>query len=273
MSNTTLDLIQRTQIGAAIAEHNLVQIFDEREILGKHFCMYGSPDEPLFLAKDVAAWIDYDTNKVGQMLSTIEEEEKFTSPIFYSGQVREMWFVSEDGLYEILMQSRKPIAREFKKQVKEILKSVRKHGIYATDQLINDPDLAIKAFTALKEERLERQRLETQVQELQPKATYCDTVLQSKSTVPITVIAKDYGMSAIALNMIFCELGVHFKLRDTWVLKQRYADKGYTRTRTLTVGDRKTTIITGWTQKGRLFIYNLLKVKREIVPQNEGIAK
>ena len=62
-------------------------------------------------------------------------------------------FLTEDGLYEVLMQSRKPIAKQFKKEVKKILKDIRRHGLYATDELLNNPDIAIKAFTALKEER------------------------------------------------------------------------------------------------------------------------
>lgn len=163
LSNLTPESKERILIGVAEAEHNLVQIFDEREVLGKQFCMYGSPDEPLFLAKDVAAWIDYDTNKVGQMLSTIEEEEKFTSPIFYSGQVREMWFVTEDGLYEILMQSRKPIAKEFKQKVKEILKSVRKQGYFLAKPLTQLEVLAQTTQVLLQQEK-QIKRIEDQIQ-------------------------------------------------------------------------------------------------------------
>lgn len=69
---------------------------------------------PLFLAKDVAEWIDYNKNLVGQMLKTVDEDEKNTSPLHYNGQVRNMWFLTEDGLYEVLMQSRKPIAKVLK---------------------------------------------------------------------------------------------------------------------------------------------------------------
>ena len=93
--------------------------------------MYGDFENPLFLARDVAEWIEYDKEKVGQMLNTIDNDEKMTLPIYYSGQVRNMWFVTEDGLYEVLMQSRKPIAKEWKKKVKEILKEIRKTGSYS----------------------------------------------------------------------------------------------------------------------------------------------
>lgn len=82
------------------------------------------------MAKDVAEWIEASSNHVGQMLKNIDDEEKLTSPTYYSGQVRNMYFLTEDGLYEVLMQSRKPIARPFKKEVKQILKSIRQDGGY-----------------------------------------------------------------------------------------------------------------------------------------------
>lgn len=105
-------------------------VIDERVVFEKKFRVYGDFENPLFLARDVAEWIEYDKEKVGQMLNTIDNDEKMTSPIYYSGQVRNMWFVTEDGLYEVLMQSRKPIAKQWKKKVKEILKEIRKTGTY-----------------------------------------------------------------------------------------------------------------------------------------------
>lgn len=96
-----------------------------KEILGKSFTVYGTVEEPLFLAKDVAEMIDYDTNKVGQMLSVVDEDEKLTTTLYRSGQNREMWFLTENGLYEVLFQSRKPIAKEFKAKVKELLHDLR----------------------------------------------------------------------------------------------------------------------------------------------------
>ena len=107
-----------------------LKVIDEREVFEKNFRVYGDFENPLFLAKDVAEWIDYDKEKVGQMLNTVDIDEKITSPIYYSGQVRNMWFLTEDGLYEVLMLSRKPIAKKWKKKVKEILKEIRKTGYY-----------------------------------------------------------------------------------------------------------------------------------------------
>ena len=100
-----------------------LQIINEQEVLGKHFTVYGTADEPLFLAKDVAEWIEH--SKPSIMIDTVDEDEKLRETIFTSGQNREVWLLTENGLYEVLMQSRKPLAKEFKKKVKEILKSIR----------------------------------------------------------------------------------------------------------------------------------------------------
>lgn len=248
-------------------------IINEQEVLGKHFAVYGTVDEPLFVAKDVAEWIEYDVSSVNKMLDKIDEDEKLVGTLFRSGQNREAWFLTENGLYEVLMQSRKPLAKEFKKKVKEILKSIRKHGLYAIDDLLNNPDMAIAALQKLKEER--RLRLQAQeeiaqknqiIQELQPKASYYYLVLQNKSLVAISVIAKDYGMSAKKMNKILHELKIQFKQGNTWLLYQKYAGKGYTQSKTHTIDADYSKMHTYWTQKGRLFLYDLLKNKKGILP-------
>jgi prophage antirepressor-like protein len=107
--------------------NELVKI-EERELLGKEFRMYGDFENPLFLAKDVAEWIEI-TN-VSQMLNKIDDEEKGIYNTYTLGGNQNLWFLTEDGLYEVLMQSRKPIAKQFKKEVKILLKEYRKHGKY-----------------------------------------------------------------------------------------------------------------------------------------------
>ena len=199
--------------------------------------------------------------------------KKLVGTLFRSGQNREAWFLTENGLYEVLMQSRKPLAKEFKKKVKEILKSIRKHGLYAIDDLLENPDMAIAALQKLKEERQLRLKAQEEVaqknqiiQELQPKATYYDLVLQNKSLVAISVIAKDYGMSAKKLNKILHELKIQFKQGKTWLLYQKYAGKCYTQSKTHTIDADYSKMHTYWTQKGRLFLYDLLKNKKGILP-------
>lgn len=109
-----------------------LKVLESKEVLGNTvFNIYGTVDEPLFLAKDIATIIEH--SKTSMMLAALDSEEKLRETIFTSGQNREMWFVTEDGLYEILMTSRKPIAKQFKKEVKLILKTIRKTGGYIAD--------------------------------------------------------------------------------------------------------------------------------------------
>lgn len=165
-----------------------LKIIDEREVLGKEFKIYGDFENPLFLAKDVAEWIEHSNSRA--MLENIDENEKVVRNVYTLGGCQESWFLTEDGLYEVLMLSRKPIAKAFKKEVKKILKSIRKNGMYATDELLDNPDLAIKAFTKLKEEREKRKLLETKIEEDKPKVIFADAVATSQTSILIGDLAK-----------------------------------------------------------------------------------
>lgn len=127
---------------------NEITIIEQREVLGKDFKIYGTLEDPLFLAQDVANWIEH--SKASIMLEGIDDSEKLKETLFTSGQNREMWFVTEDGLYEILMQSRKPIAKQFKKQVKLILKTIRITGHYET------PEYKVMLELVEKQDRMEK---------------------------------------------------------------------------------------------------------------------
>lgn len=105
---------------------NELKVLNEQEVLGKQFRVYGTAEESLFVANDVADWIEH--SNVTEMLRGIDDDEKLVSTILRAGQNRQMNMLTENGLYEVLMQSRKPIAKQFKKEVKEILKTIRKHG-------------------------------------------------------------------------------------------------------------------------------------------------
>lgn len=99
--------------------------------MGKDFTVYGDINNPLFLAKDVADWIEH--SDVSKMIKAVDDDEKLMRTLFVSGQNREVWFLTEYGLYEVLMQSRKPIAKQFKKEVKAILKQLRTSGVVITE--------------------------------------------------------------------------------------------------------------------------------------------
>ena len=148
-----------------------MKIIKEQEVLSKLFKVYGDYENPLFLAKDVAQWIDYSkTSKgvydVSKMLNTVDGDEKLIRTIFVSGQNREMWFLTEDGLYEVLMQSRKPIAKQFKKEVKKILKEIRKNGFYITDEkleeFLENPQNVELALRKIKKQRIKQLKNSTE---------------------------------------------------------------------------------------------------------------
>lgn len=165
-----------------------LQIIDEREVLGKQLRIYGDFENPLFKADEVAKWIEH--SNVSKMLESVDDNEKIKLEVGTLTNGYSAWFLTEDGLYEVLMQSRKPIAKKFKKKVKEILKDVRKYGMYATDELLDNPDLIIKMATRLKEEKAKNKELEDKMKENKPKVLFADSVESSKNTILIGELAK-----------------------------------------------------------------------------------
>ena len=194
---------------------NELKVIEQREVLGVDFRIYGDFDNPLFLAKDVAEWIEH--SDVSTMLRAVDENEKLTQTMFVSGQNREMWFLTEDGLYEILMSSRKPIAKEFKSEVKKILRDVRRHGAYLTDEkveeILTSPDTIIRLATIIKEERAEKERLQLEAAENRPKVVFADSVAASRTSCLIGQLAK-----------VLCQNGVDIgeKRLFTWLRENGY---------------------------------------------------
>lgn len=222
--------------------------------------------EVMFVGKDVADILGY-SNTPKAIRDHVDDEDKLTERIVLSGQNREVIFINESGFYSLILSSKMPNARKFKHWVTaEVLPAIRKHGMYAIDEILENPDLASAALTKLKEEYEKRKQLECQtrmqcqqIAEMQSKASYYDLILQNKNTVPITQIAKDYGMSGRKFNELLHELGVQYKFRKTWLLYQQYAECGYAQSRTYAIDDNRSVMHTYWTQKGRLFLYDLLK--------------
>ena len=188
-------------------------------------------------------------------------------------QTNEMSFIPEGDVYRLITHSKLPAAERFEGWVfDEVLPSIRKHGLYAEDELLADPDLFIKVLQNLKEERARNKQLvmqntaqSLQIAEMRPKVSYYDLILQNQSVVSITQIAKDYGLSARGLNKILHDHGIQYQCGKTWVLYQKYAPEGYTQTKTFVNEDGACNIHTYWTQKGRLFLYDLLK-KYNVLP-------
>lgn len=235
---------------------NELKVLNEQEVLGKQFRVYGTAEEPLFLAKDVAEWIEYSVSNVSKMLAAVDDEEKTIRTIVTSGSnyQTEAWFLTEDGLYEVLMQSRKLIAKQFKKEVKEILKTIRKHGIYATDNVIdnilNNPDFGIELLTKLKEERAARVEAERKNAIL----------MHVNKTYTITEIAKELGLkSAMQLNRILADKKIQYQVNGTWLMYSNYSDCGYEEIKQEVLDSGKVIYHRRITQMGREFILGLLE--------------
>ena len=222
--------------------------------------------EPWFVGKDITDVLGYQ-NASKALADHVDDDDKLNNESLSSLGQRGGWLVNESGLYSLILGSKLPTAKKFKHWVTaEVLPAIRKHGVYAMDDLLNDPDALITALTAYKEEKekvaqLQEENLQkTQmISELSPKATYYDLILQSASLVPITSIAKDYGMSAKHLNRLLAENGIQFKQGKTWFLYQKYAEQGYTSSKTHAIDAEHSVMHTYWTQKGRLFLYDFLK--------------
>lgn len=194
----------------------------------------------------------YLSQEVGKNLTQVSKK---SSPQVGTGD-----FISEPMVYKLAFKANNALAEKFQDWLAtEVLPQIRKYGMYAKDELLDDPDLLLDVITKYKEERTLRLMAEQQVLELQPKATYYDLVIQNKSLLSVTKIAKDYGLSARKLNSLLHEFGVQFKQGDMWFLYQDYADKGYTQSFTHVIDDEKSKMSTKWTQKGRLFIYEIMK--------------
>ncbi len=233
---------------------NELKVLNEQEVLGKQFRVYGTAEEPLFLAKDVAEWIEYDTSSVNKMITNVDDDEKVRKNVPTLGGIQESWFLTENGLYEVLMQSRKPIAKQFKKEVKEILKTIRKHGIYATDNVIdnilNNPDFGIKLLTKLKEERAARVEAERKNAIL----------MHVNKTYTITEIAKELGLkSAMQLNRILADKKIQYQVNGTWLMYSNYSDCGYEEIKQEVLDSGKVIYHRRITQMGREFILGLFE--------------
>ena len=226
--------------------------------------------EPWFVGRDVATVLGY-SNPRKAIGDHVDDEDKGVTKCDTLGGSQDLTIINESGLYSLILSSKLPTAKAFKRWVtSEVLPAIRKHGLYAIDDILENPDIAIQALTKLKEERAARKALELdnqvksqQIAELQPKATYYDLILQCKDLLSVTGIAKDYGMSAKGLNAMLHELGVQYNQSGVWFLYAKYQHEGYTQTKTQNYnrpdGTQGSKVHTYWTQKGRLFIYNLLK--------------
>ena len=181
---------------------NELTVIQQQEILGKFLTLYGDFENPLFLAKEVAGWIEH--SNVSMMLQSIDDDEKELHQISTLNNAYSAWFLTEDGVYEVLMQSRKPIAKQFKKEVKAVLKSIRKHGAYMTEGILEkalaSPDFLIQLATRLKEEKENNERLVLENKRMKPKEIFADAVSVSDTAILIGELAKILKQNGVAIG-------------------------------------------------------------------------
>lgn len=229
--------------------------------------------EPWFVGKDVTSILGY-TNPSKAILDHVDADDKLNNETLSSLGQRGGWLINESGLYSLILSSKLPTAKRFKKWVtSEVLPSIRKHGAYLTeqkmDELIADPDMIIKLATQLKESRKRNKALIAEnsyqkqvIADFEPVKQYVDTILESKGTLATTQIAADYGMSAVQLNRILKEEGIQWNVNGQWILRKPHMGKGYTDSKTISFchsdGRPDTKVRTVWTQKGRLMIHEVL---------------
>lgn len=258
---------------------NALQVFDNPKF-GKIRTVV-IDGEVYFAGKDVATALGYSNTKDALALHVDAEDKRIlqrSENATFEIPNRGLTVINESGLYSLILSSKLPQAKEFRRWVTfEVLPSIRKTGGYSLQKadikaLIKDPKFLIALVTELQEEQAKNKRLtqenaalNQQVAELTPKANYCDIVLRCNELVTVSVIAKDYGKSARDFNQILHKLGVQYKQGDIWLAYQKYARLGWTSSRVCPIedsdGNTQFKTHTCWTQKGRLGLYNLLKEK------------
>jgi prophage antirepressor-like protein len=256
------------------------------ELINFHHEMFGDiraiekDGEPWFVGKDVAEALGY-SNASKAVMVHVDEEDKQKVMLKADSQngnvVTATTLINESGLYSLVLSSKLPQAKVFKHWVTaEVLPSIRRHGAYATaptiEKIIASPEFGIALLKNLQQEQLMRREAEQRVRKLQPLADYTALILACPETVSVSQVAQDYGMSAVAFNRILNRAGIQYSVGGQWVLNAAYKDRGLVQSYTFNYRHNDDTdgcrMYTRWTQRGRLFLYDILK-KIGIIPMIE----
>ena len=219
--------------------------------------------EPWLVGKDVAQALGY-SNPRKALADHVEEEDKGVTKCDTLGGVQEMTIINESGLYSLVLSSKLPGAKKFRRWVTaEVLPAIRRTGGY---RMPKDYPSALRALADAEEEKLalraENEQQRQAIAEFQPLRQYIDTILSSTGAIATTQIAADYDISAKQLNKILHEEGLQHCVNGQWILYRRHMGKGYTKSETIPItrsdGRTDTRIYTKWTQKGRILIHEIL---------------
>lgn len=241
-----------------------LKIFNNKEF-GEIRTTKDEHGDPWFVASDICNALELTNPTVA--VSRLDDDEKAKFNLGLSGGATNV--VNEYGLYTLIMASRKEEAKKFKRWVThEVLPSIRKDGGYmVANEGDSDEDILSRAMIIAKK-NIERLKLESKkkdqiIGELKPKADYVDKILQNTSLIKVSSIAKDYGMSAYQMNKLLHDLRIQYKQGEQWLLYANIQDKGYTSSETHVYekkdGTTDVRLLTKWTQKGRIFLYEELK--------------
>ncbi len=219
--------------------------------------------EPWLVGKDVAQALGY-SNPRDALDRHVDDEDKATVGIHDGSQTRNMTIINESGLYSLVLSSKLPGAKKFRRWVTaEVLPAIRRTGGY---RMPKDYPSALRALADAEEEKLalraENEQQRQAIAEFQPLRQYIDTILSSTGAIATTQIAADYDISAKQLNKILHEEGLQHCVNGQWILYRRHMGKGYTKSETIPItrsdGRTDTRIYTKWTQKGRILIHEIL---------------
>lgn len=246
---------------------NNLKIFNNHEF-GKIRTFVDVNNEPWFVGRDIAEILEY-RNGSRDINRHVDELDRKKEMVHDGNQLKETILINESGLYSLIFSSKMDKAREFKRWVtSEVLPAIRKDGGYMLANR-NDSEEEIMARAVLiAQKSMERLKLENKqkdqiIGELKPKADYVDKILQNKSLIKVSAIAKDYGMSAQEMNKLLHELKIQYNQGGQWLLYAKIQDKGYTSSETHVYekkdGSTDIRLLTKWTQKGRIFLYDELK--------------
>lgn len=233
--------------------------------------------ELMFVAKDVCDCLEITKHR--DAISRLDSDERGSVKLDTPGGKQDIAAINEYGLYNLVLSSRKPEAKEFKRWIThDVIPAIRKTGSYSMVIPKTLPE-ALRAYANEVESHNATKAIvaqqEQQIAEFKPVKDYVDKILSSKSCLTITQIAADYGMSAQELNKILHEAGLQRKVGDQWILYKQHMSKGFTKSETFTFcrsdGRLDSKITTKWTQKGRLEIHNILS-KLDIHAVCENVA-
>ncbi len=244
--------------GLGLFENEKVAVIKNDTVLGKDFCIYGTKEEPLFLAKDVAQWIEHSNSRM--MLQSVDEDEKVVKIAYTLGGAQEQLFLTENGLYEVLMQSRKPIAKEFKKEVKKVLHSLRVNGGYIAHQEdLSDEELIAKALVTAQKIIANKEK---QIAQMQPLAAGYKLTMDADGTYSMAETAKLLKLS-YGNKKLFAQLRNLGILDKNNVPFQEYINRNYfiVVTKPVAIGDKvENKVVTRVTAKGMDFVAKKLGI-------------